>query len=101
MTMPSIVSPLLWISHRGCEGLQAQPACTHPLHRHRHPRHVADIRPRAASSIPCHPTALGKTLIFTADDGASGTEVWRSDGTTAGTVPVVKVPAPLLRHGGR
>ncbi|MHC4899797.1 MAG: ELWxxDGT repeat protein, partial [Planctomycetota bacterium] len=33
-------------------------------------------------------TALGATLFFTANDGATGTELWKSDGTTNGTVLV-------------
>lgn len=49
------------------------------------PQLVADIRPGAASSVPRYLTALGKTLFFSADDGTSGVELWRSDGTAAGT----------------
>lgn len=32
--------------------------------------------------------AVGKTLFLTADDGKTGLELWKSDGTTAGTVLV-------------
>ena len=31
---------------------------------------------------------LGRTLFFAASDGASGAELWKSDGTAAGTVLV-------------
>jgi ELWxxDGT repeat protein len=55
------------------------------------PRPVADIRPGAASSVPRYLTALGKTLVFTADDGASGVELWRSDGTAAGTTRIADI----------
>ncbi len=40
---------------------------------------------------PDNLTAAGDTLFFTADDGTAGQEVWRSDGTTAGTVLVKDV----------
>src|SRR6185369_2018659 len=30
--------------------------------------------------------ALGNTIIFAASDGATGTELWKSDGTSGGTV---------------
>ncbi|HEY4632638.1 MAG TPA: ELWxxDGT repeat protein, partial [Candidatus Limnocylindrales bacterium] len=41
-----------------------------------------------ASSSPANLTALGSTLYFTATDGLSGVELWRSDGSAATTVPV-------------
>ena len=40
------------------------------------------------SSDPSYFTAVGNTLYFTADNGANGTELWKSDGTGAGTVLV-------------
>jgi len=46
---------------------------------------VADIHPGSAWSVPRYLWALGKHLVFSADDGASGIELWRSDGTAAGT----------------
>jgi ELWxxDGT repeat protein/VCBS repeat-containing protein len=35
-----------------------------------------------------HLTAVGSTLFFSADDGTSGPELWKSNGTSAGTVRV-------------
>lgn len=49
---------------------------------------VADIRPGPLGSEPRMLTAANGQLFFTADDGIHGRELWRSDGTTAGTVLV-------------
>ncbi|MDP9134408.1 MAG: hyalin, partial [Actinomycetota bacterium] len=52
---------------------------------------VADVRPGSSGSlIPDSShygaiTAVGDTLYFTASDGVGGRELWRSDGTAAGT----------------
>jgi ELWxxDGT repeat protein len=52
---------------------------------------VKDIRPGSSSSSPRNLTALGNTLFFTADDGVNGRELWKSDGTAAGTVLVKNI----------
>ncbi|WNF14428.1 ELWxxDGT repeat protein [Microcystis aeruginosa] len=49
---------------------------------------VKDIVPGLGSSTPDYLTAVGNTLYFTADDGVNGRELWKSDGTAAGTVLV-------------
>ena len=55
---------------------------------------VKDIRPGNSpygtplSSSPRELTAVGNRLYFSADDGVTGRELWRSNGTTAGTVLV-------------
>jgi ELWxxDGT repeat protein len=49
---------------------------------------VKDILPGAFNSYPRFLTALGNTLFFSANDGVNGTELWKSDGTAAGTVLV-------------
>jgi ELWxxDGT repeat protein len=53
-------------------------------------RMVADLNPLKrmvypVGSYPEQLTGLGGLLFFTADDGANGRELWRSDGTPAGT----------------
>jgi ELWxxDGT repeat protein len=52
---------------------------------------VADIRPGVfqfspGSSYPEDLTAVGNTLFFTANDGSSGRELWKTDGTTTSRV---------------
>ncbi|GBE72822.1 hypothetical protein myaer87_00490 [Microcystis aeruginosa NIES-87] len=52
---------------------------------------VKDIFPGSSSSFTPYSNALmavGNTLFFTADDGVNGFELWKSDGTAAGTVLV-------------
>src|SRR5439155_1018665 len=52
---------------------------------------VKDINPGAGSSFdPSYgaPAVMNGVLYFAADDGAHGRELWKSDGTAAGTVMV-------------
>jgi ELWxxDGT repeat protein len=64
------------------------PAQAQPAYR------VKDIRPAPAQqSSPMFLTSIGATLYFTADDGVHGRELWRSDGTEAGTVMVKEIAA--------
>jgi RNA polymerase sigma factor (sigma-70 family) len=60
---------------------------------------VKDINPGRAGGFPDahigNLTAVGRTLFFTADDGEHGLELWKSDGTEAGTVMVKDInPGP-------
>jgi ELWxxDGT repeat protein len=45
----------------------------------------------ADSSNPTDLTASGGFVYFTADDGTHGKQLWRTDGTTAGTVMVTNI----------
>jgi ELWxxDGT repeat protein len=52
---------------------------------------VKDINPGAGGSAPSYAGSLinlNGSLLFTADDGTHGIELWRSDGTSNGTVMV-------------
>ena len=58
--------------------------------------------------MPNYLTAVGSTLFFSASDGTNGTELWKSDGTPAGTVLVKDInpgtagstPTYLINVGG-
>ncbi|WP_043996767.1 ELWxxDGT repeat protein, partial [Microcystis aeruginosa] len=56
---------------------------------------VKDIRPGSLGSFrdnsPGNLTAVGNTLYFTAYDDVNGKELWKSDGTAAGTVLVADI----------
>jgi trimeric autotransporter adhesin len=49
---------------------------------------VKDIYPGGSSSSPTIMTDVNGTLFFVADDGVHGFELWKTDGTEAGTVMV-------------
>jgi ELWxxDGT repeat protein len=58
---------------------------------------VKDINPGAASAFAsgfeANLTNVDGTLFFAADDGQNGVELWKSDGTAAGTVQVKNIAA--------
>ncbi|RKI64672.1 HYR domain-containing protein [Corallococcus sp. AB049A] len=57
---------------------------------------VKDIRPGATGSLNLQDvvlTRVGRTLYFAADDGVSGKELWKTDGTETGTVRVKDIRA--------
>ena len=56
---------------------------------------MADVNPGLSGSDPQFLVA-GGTLYLTADDGAHGRELWKTDGTAAGTVLVADIqPGPV------
>ncbi|MBW4583446.1 MAG: tandem-95 repeat protein, partial [Tildeniella nuda ZEHNDER 1965/U140] len=64
------------------------------------PALVKDINPTqnatatgTNSATPNNLTAVGSTLFFSANDGVSGVELWRSDGTDTGTSQVADLNA--------
>src|SRR6187397_2106054 len=93
------------------------PYCRPRLRRHRHPvtgavaqplerrvllasaELVKDINPGIKSGfhdeypqpLDPHFTTVGNTTFFVADDGTRGAELWKTDGTAAGTVLVADV----------
>jgi ELWxxDGT repeat protein len=55
------------------------------------PRLLADINPGAASSFPANLVVIGSTTYFVANDGTHGSELWKTDGTAAGTALVADI----------
>jgi ELWxxDGT repeat protein len=49
------------------------------------PYMIKDIRSGSVSSNPYSFLEYNGELLFLADDGSSGTELWHTDGTTGGT----------------
>ncbi|RYF45958.1 MAG: hypothetical protein EOO38_15060, partial [Cytophagaceae bacterium] len=70
---------------------------------------VKDINPGSAGSTADNLVNFNGTLYFTASDGVNGVELWRSNGTAAGTVMVKDIfngsssssPANLIVVNGR
>jgi ELWxxDGT repeat protein len=65
--------------------------------RRRVPVLVKDIHPGAGSSGPSELANVNGTLFFAADDGVHGRELWKSDGTEAGTVLVKDINTGMDR----
>jgi ELWxxDGT repeat protein len=70
------------------------------------PSLLKDINP-AGDSNPQHLTRVGDLLFFAADDGVNGVELWKSDGSPAGTLAISNInptgssdPDGLLALGG-
>src|SRR5258705_13807542 len=59
-------------------------------------RDIDDTFHYSVSSNPTQVVAVGAVAFFVADDGISGRELWRSDGTDAGTMLVKDINPGLL-----
>ncbi|MFN6570365.1 ELWxxDGT repeat protein [Dendronalium sp. ChiSLP03b] len=55
------------------------------------PSTMLEISPGSGSSDPKNLTALGNTLYFTANDAVNGIQLWKSDGSVAGTTKVTNI----------
>jgi len=52
---------------------------------------VANISPGATSSSPTNLSAVGNQLFFAANDSITGSELWKSDGTSTATTRVADI----------
>ena len=59
---------------------------------------VRDINPGEAASLPHSFVDLNGKLVFLADDGSFGNQVWASDGTPAGTIRLSDLPSTVLEY---
>ncbi|WP_375770848.1 HYR domain-containing protein [Archangium gephyra] len=57
----------------------------------RPPAVIKDVAPGTASSSPTAFRRIGSTVYFSAKDATAGVELWKSDGTGAGTVLVKNI----------
>src|SRR4051812_20286851 len=57
---------------------------------------LVDLKPGPSGAGPSEFTALGNSILFSANVGTAGYELWRSDGTAAGAAMVKEIdPTPL------
>lgn len=56
---------------------------------------VLGVEPWASHSSPEHLVTFRGAILFFADDGIAGRQLWRSDGTPAGTFPLSEAPGEL------
>ncbi len=88
-------SPILpWLARLGAVAISAAMVLMFaaPAKAGGAPMLVRDINP-GGSSNPTGLTNVGGTLFFAATDGSHGRELWKSDGTTAGTRMVRNIRA--------
>ena len=61
---------------------------------------AVDVEPGASGSSPLDFTAVGDSILFVANVGTTGEELWRTNGTATGTALVKDInPAPFTGSG--
>src|SRR5262249_22260899 len=64
------------------------------------PQLVLDVNTNTLSSNPSKMVVIGATAYFTANDGVHGVELWKSDGTAAGTTLVKDISPGASSYPG-
>ena len=96
MNLTNVNGTLFFTADDGSNGLRA---VEERRHRRRHRAGQGHQPRQRRAPSPTSLTNVNGTLFFTANDGTNGTELWKSDGTAAGTVLVKDINPGSGRFG--
>src|SRR5262245_39861284 len=62
---------------------------------------LIDVNQNSLGSDPRYFTEVNGVIYFVANDGVAGSEIWKTNGTEAGTVLLKDIRTPLTGYGPR